>query len=351
MEGSADERSQTLIEENNEQQVNSVMSGYHGEKYICTQNLDSGNSVNIIKNSNDTELFRSNITNISDKQIVYNIVGKVNKNIVYRLNGAGNITDEFVNGSKAKNYSYDGHGRLIEEKEFNKMIGKRYIYNSTGNISAEWTYTLTDDGKIPSSGGTVKYFTYSSGSWKDLLIRYAGETVSYDESGNPELYRDDYSFTWDRGRQLKQIYKNDSLITTYKYNENGLRTYKKLDNEEHNYEWEKTHLIRETVTYTNQTYDIWYLYDGNGNMVGFEYSYIDELDELQKEQIYFEKNYQGDVIAPFNGIHTVAVRALSNGKFTIYNYYMKSNDTKSISAIKELYTGGGKRYSCIYGFE
>ena len=45
---------------------------------------------------------------------------------------------------------------------------------------------------------------------------------------------------------------------TYKYNENGLRTYKDTEKTTTTYEWDDTKLIRETVTYkkTGKKYDI-----------------------------------------------------------------------------------------------
>lgn len=296
--GNEDEKTQTIIDNESTEQINIVTSGFHAEQFIYTQDINNGNIINIIKNKN-IELFRSRTTNISNNQVSYNTIGKENKNMIYQLNGAGNITSVLKNGVNANSYVYDGHGRLIEETNISKNIGKRYIYNSTGNMTAEWTYTLTKDGKIPTSGGTVKYFSYSSGSWKDLLIAYAGENISYDGSGNPETYRNNYSFSWERGRQLNKVYKSGVLTATYQYNQNGLRTEKITDDEEHTYEWEKTNLIRETIKYkqNNMVYDIWYLYNGNGDLVGFEYSYIDENNQLQSKQVYYEKDYVGNVIA------------------------------------------------------
>ena len=65
------------------------------------------------------------------------------------------------------------------------------------------------------------------------------------------------------------------------------------------YEWDESKLIRETVTYkqTDKKYDIWYMYDANNNVIGFEYSQISELNKtLKTTRIYYEKNLQGDVI-------------------------------------------------------
>lgn len=57
--------------------------------------------------------------------------------------------------------------------------------------------------------------------------------------------------------------------------------------------------LGETVTYkqTGKKYDLWYMYDANDSVVGFEYSQISETDSILKTtRIYYEKNLQGDVI-------------------------------------------------------
>lgn len=43
-------------------------------------------------------------------------------------------------------------------------------------------------------------------NWGDKLTRYNGETITYDEIGNPLSYRDGMEMTWLNGRKL-QPYK------------------------------------------------------------------------------------------------------------------------------------------------
>lgn len=106
------------------------------------------------------------------------------------------------------------------------------------------------------------------------------------------------SFNWYRGRQLQEATLANGKRVTYKYNENGLRTYKDTEKTTTTYEWDETKLIRETVTYkkTGKKYDIWYMYDSGNNVIGFEYSQLSEINEtLKATRIYYEKNLQGDV--------------------------------------------------------
>lgn len=106
------------------------------------------------------------------------------------------------------------------------------------------------------------------------------------------------SFNWYRGRQLQEATLANGNRVTYKYNEDGLRTYKDTEKTTTTYEWDETKLIRENVTYkkTGKKYDIWYMYDSGNNVIGFEYIRLSEINEtLKTTRIYYEKNLQGDV--------------------------------------------------------
>lgn len=52
-----------------------------------------------------------------------------------------------------------------------------------------------------------------------------------------------------RGRQLSKMTLKDNSEITYRYNQDGLRTYKETNTTSTDYEWDETKLIRETVTY------------------------------------------------------------------------------------------------------
>ncbi len=104
--------------------------------------------------------------------------------------------------------------------------------------------------------------------------------------------------TWTRGRELSRIDFADNTSVEYKYNKDGLRTYKNSSTEEVTYEWDDNKLIRETVKKksNNKVYDIWYLYDYNDSPIGYTYSYINSNNTKSTVTIYYEKNIQGDVI-------------------------------------------------------
>ena len=157
---------------------------------------------------------------------------------------------------------------------------------------------INDNGKLVEQDDELRKYSYRNSDWPDQLTKYCGKEITYDSSGNPKEYYNGISFNWYRGRQLQEATLTNGNRVTYKYNEDGLRTYKDTEKTTSTYEWDETKLLRETVTYkkTGKKYDIWYMYGSDNNVIGFEYSQLSEINEtLKTTRIYYEKNLQGDV--------------------------------------------------------
>ena len=220
------------------------------------------------------------------------------KNIDYTYDSAGNITKIKTDGKLTNAYEYDAHGRLTWEYDYDVSRAYEYGYSTTGNVEAKHTYVINDNGRLVEQDDGLRKYSYGNGDWPDQLTKYCGKEITYDSSGNPKEYYNGMSFNWYRGRQLQEATLANGKRVTYKYNEDGLRTYKDTEKTTTTYEWDETKLIRETVTYkkTGKKYDIWYMYDSGNNVIGFEYSQLSELNEtLKTTRIYYEKNLQGDV--------------------------------------------------------
>ena len=181
------------------------------------------------------------------------------------------------------NYFYDKLGQLIRENnlELNKTI--MYNYDNGGNLTSksEYPYTTGDTGTATK---TVNY-TYDS-TWKDKLISYDGDSITYDEIGNPETYRDSMSFTW-QGRQMKTANLNGTSVT-YKYNADGLRTYKKVGSTVHEYEYAGDKLIYEK----RGDIKFQYRYDPYGNIASIRRVMPDGLEFT----LFTITNARGDVV-------------------------------------------------------
>ena len=89
---------------------------------------------------------------------------------------------------------------------------------------------------------------------------YGSQSISYDAIGNPLTYRDGMSFTWN-GRQMKTANLNGTSVS-YKYNADGLRTYKKVGSTVHEYEYSGGKLFYEK----RGDLKFYYRYDAFGNL-------------------------------------------------------------------------------------
>ena len=282
---------------------------YNDEKtpsYVTTVN-SSGQMLSLTDNTENTQLaynyeYNDNTTRVtrSDgfiKEVVQNEDEENKKSTLttkYEYKALDDKKETLV--SKIETDSSDG----------DKIKNRTTLYN--GDVLSE---TMSDDGKLCATNlysdkykkNILKYNSVEDDSThRTFDIEKYGENknidYTYDSSGNPKEYYNGMSFNWYRGRQLQEATLANGKRVTYKYNENGLRTYKDTEKTTTTYEWDDTKLIRETVTYkkTGKKYDIWYMYDSGNNVIGFEYSQLSELNEtLKTTRIYYEKNLQGDV--------------------------------------------------------
>lgn len=124
----------------------------------------------------------------------------------YTYDNSGNITqiDKKVNGTykKANTYEYDSFGQLVYERDWINNTSNQYIYDEGGNLwSEEKSYYEGSTNGAPTSTETINY-NYSDNNWTDKMTEYNGQTITYDEIGNPLSYRDGMTMTWQNGRQL-----------------------------------------------------------------------------------------------------------------------------------------------------
>ncbi len=110
------------------------------------------------------------------------------------------------------------------------------------------------------------------------------ETISYDRIGNPTTYLG-ADLTW-FGRQLTSYSKGDTSVS-YRYNEDGLRTWKKVNGVEREYVY-----IGDQLHYEKRgSKNIFYFYDCNGYLTGLEYDGV---------TYYPATTLNGDVVAIYD---------------------------------------------------
>ena len=326
-------------------------------RYITNQTLHNNDTVHIESEEDSyEEVIHSGIFNIDLINTTYekngntlatfssDLYGNTNdKEYEYTYDLAGNITQIKEDNVVKYEYGYDAHGRITFEKNYVTYKEYGYDYNTSGNVYGKTEYSINASGVRTDSDGITIHYTYDNNNWPDQLTTYNGQTITYDNSGNPIDYLNGMEFSWNRGRQLSDIELEHGSIIHYNYNQDGLRTYKETADATITYEWDVNTLIREIVTYkaTNQKYDIWYLYDANNNAIGFEYSYFPTSSIFATSRIYYEKNLQGDVVGLLDARGT---------KIASYAYDAWGNVTSSscISSYQLPYTLNHIKYRGYY---
>ncbi len=205
------------------------------------------------------------IEEVNDNGVIYN----------YTYDKLGNITEVYKDKVLIHKYYYDMYSELIKEDDLENDLTKQYVYDNYGNILSKKTYTYNTTNLVEED----KY-TYGNSKWQDLLTKFNNETITYDEIGNP-LTIGNKTLTWMNGRELS-TYSDGTNNISYKYNVDGIRTSKKVNDIETNYILEGTSIIFE-----DRNGDvIYYIYNGS-ELLGFVY---------KNKTYYYHKNVFGDII-------------------------------------------------------
>ena len=243
--------------------------GYDALDRLSTKKINNtyATTYNYLTTSNKTTTMISSINND----------GKI---ISYEYDNIGNIISITEGNTLVNTYEYDTLSQLILDKDHKN--NKEYIFNydNGGNITSKVVKNLTTGATID----TINY-TYTNSNWKDQLTNFNGKAITYDNIGNPLTYGTTVSYTWKNGRELSTYADTSkSLNINYKYDVNGIRTEKNVNGTITKYYTEGSRVIFEDKNGSV----IYYIYDGNGEVVGFEYSGM---------TFYYAKNVQNDIIA------------------------------------------------------
>lgn len=220
--------------------------------------------------------------------------------ISYTYDDNGNIETISKDGVLIQKYYYDALNQLVREDniEINKTI--TYVYDLGGNIQEVKEYDYTTQQNLDGLNGVITKSYGYDGIWKDKLTSFKDNnlndyTIQYDDIGNPLNLKDAnnnniVSYTWQNGRQLAKIVTNDGKDISYKYNDNGIRTQKIVNNETTDYYLDGDKVIYEKTGENT----IYYTYDGESNLIGFKYIKKNG-EEYIYEQYYYLRNGQGDI--------------------------------------------------------
>lgn len=236
------------------------------------------------------------------------------------------ITDHSDYGG-ARTYQYDGTNQMITERIDDNSI--TYTYDAGANITSK------------TEKGITTTWLYEDEQWSDLLTSYDGQTITYDEIGNPLTYRDGMSFAWEKGRQLKQVTKEDE-ITSYQYNSSGLRTQKVSS------KYGTTTYMLEgglILSSTSENETIYFYYNEKNQAVAMR---------INDETYVYERNLQGDIVGLLDKTGTwVAKYSYNAWREPIYTTDNKGHDIsgdRTHVANKNPYRYRGYYYDVETGF-
>ena len=203
----------------------------------------------------------------------------------YKYDARSNITDVTKDGVLQYHYGYDMMNQLVSVDD--KLNGKvyNYTYDAGGNLISE---TVTD-----SNGTTSNVYEYNNSNWGDVLTSYNGQSITYDEIGNPLTYRDGMSMTWKNGRQLTTLTNGDTSIS-YGYDSGSVRTTKTVNGVKYTYAYLNGQLMYET----RGDAKFYYSYDANGILYNVRYTLTDGGTEYS---YYYTHNSRGDIVGIYNG--------------------------------------------------
>ncbi len=215
----------------------------------------------------------------------------------YYYDDSGNITqiDKKINGSFTTiyKYEYDSFGQLIYERNYENDTSKHYDYDEGGNLWGETTnYYAGSTSGAPSKTENI-FYDYSDTNWTDKMTSYNGQTITYDEIGNPLSYRDGMTMTWQNGRQLATLQKDGNNIQ-YSYDSDGVRVSKTVNGEKRTYTYLNGLLICETRG--DKFFN--YSYDANGTLYAVSYKLNPNGQEFA---YYYTHNWRGDIVGIYNG--------------------------------------------------
>ena len=125
-----------------------------------------------------------------------------------------------------------------------------------------------------------------------------GKTITYDQNGNPTNYVTygdvEYYIEWENGRQLS--YANcyeEQWQVAYRYDANGVRTYKNADGYESVYTTQNGKVVREVRSNRLHKIILDFIYDESGRPFALNYS---PNGDGSFTMYYYILNLQGDVV-------------------------------------------------------
>ena len=250
-----------------------LISGLTAQKTYDTLNRETIYAIGAsLKRQLTYENVSGNRTTSIPSAVSYQFGGSNLLNVNYTYDAVGNIAT-MVQDGVTYTYTYDALNQLTAVATSDNSYTATFSYDNGGNLTSKTV-----------NGQTYTY-SYGDTEWKDLLTAYNGESITYDQIGNPLSYRGK-TLTW-TGRRLDTLTQNGST-NTYLYNADGIRTQKTVNGTATEYFLNGSAILAEK---TGDTVN-WFIYDDSGDVLGLIHN---------GTAYYYLKNQQGDVLKIVDG--------------------------------------------------
>ena len=221
----------------------------------------------------------SNITKIT--KYINNVVDYVEENTYDIFNQLTKQALTKENVTYSTSYTYDSRGNVTSIIESNE---------TEGDITSSIIFTYNDRNELltVNDNGTLYTNSYNSNG---MLTKYLNWNILYDM------------------RNISFL-ENPEKIIEFKYNADGVRVSKIIDNTTIiDYTLDGSNIIREKCTGTNN-YQIDYYYDSNDGLIGFKYNNLHYM---------YLKNIQNDIIGIIDSNGDLVVEYMYDAYGNIYN--------------------------------
>ena len=209
--------------------------------------------------------------------------------VTYDANGnISTITDS----SGTRSYFYDKRNQLIRENDPVQDKTILYTYDLGGNLASQTEYAYTTAATVTGTPVKVITATFRTSGWKDQLLSWDGQAMTYDAAGNM-LTKGSTTYTWAKGRKLASATKGGTT-TTYAYDHTGARVRKTVGSTVTDFRMAGSLLMSQkagsTVTY--------FAYDCAGQLIGMS---------AGSNRYYYVRNAQNDITGLIDASGTLVV--------------------------------------------
>ncbi|MDD3392599.1 MAG: DNRLRE domain-containing protein [Bacilli bacterium] len=234
----------------------------------------------------------------------------------YTYDKVSNITSISNNDNLIKEYVYDDLNQLSKEYDYINSIIKEYSYDIYGNLLDKKEYDLETNTLLQTDT-----YEYNNNLWTDQLTKYNNTTITYDNIGNPLTIGNDVSLSYINGRELSS-YSDLNTTITYKYNKDGIRIEKEVNNVKSSYYVENSQIIIEK----RDINVIYYLREVNNKLLGFKYN---------NDMYYYLKNGMEDII----GILDDELNLIVNYEYDSWGKVVSVKDNNGIVITNQTHIG------------